>query len=937
MSLSANTTLAHYTIISKIGEGGMGEVYLAQDTKLDRKVALKILPTDLASHHDRMERFMREAKSAAALNHPNIAHIYEIGEHDGISFIAMEFIDGRTLRELIHERKTDLTKLLRYLQHAAEGLAKAHATGIVHRDLKPDNIMITRDGHVKVLDFGLAKLTEGQGDGETRGQGDEGDTLIAPPPRFPASASFTSPGMILGTSGYMSPEQAQGKTKEVDHRSDIFAFGCILFEAATGHKAFKGADLVDTLNKIIREPVTPILDLNPAAPADLQRIVRRCLAKDADDRYQTIKDVAIELKEVRQDIKDAGSNTPLVPSAQFEKAMTTAEDKSFQTAEASSPSTRASSAEYVISEIKRYRKSFVFLFALLVAGAIALAFWFFISGKQKKIASKFLSPRITQMTSGESTIHAAISPDGKYMAHVETTVGQQSLWVKQVTAANDVQVVPPMTGGYYGVTFSNDGTELYYVFDGNGTRILYRIPVLGGTPTQLLTNVDGAVSFSPDGKQLAFIRGDYSSKGESSLLIANSDGSGEHTLVAKKPPESFSPLYFTGPSWSPDGKLIAASLMNYEGGAHVDLMIYRVSDGQGTKLNRERFPYMGRVQWLPDSSGLLVIAGDLGRRQVPIHYISYPAGEMRGVTADLNGYRDLSLTTDGSKLLTVQMSARFTLWTMPTNDYLHVTQIAGSRVANSNVAFLRDGGLIFTATENSLPDIWTMNVDGSNRKRLTENAGDNFDASLSPDGRYIVFSSSRSGNANIWRMDSNGTNQVRLTKGFAEDLPTVSSDGKWVVYESSDPGNPGIWKVSIDGGEASLITDKGYNTSAVSPDGKLIASLYFPGPGETRQQIAIFPFEGGAPIKTFEIQNTISTTVLPSIRWSGDGRSILYVSTLKSVSNIWSQPVDGSTPKQITDFKDSLIVSFDISADGKLMLLARGVLIRNAVLISESP
>jgi len=574
---------------------------------------------------------------------------------------------------------------------------------------------------------------------------------------------------------------------------------------------------------------------------------------------------------------------------------------------------------------------------LLVAGAVALAFWFFISGKQKKIASKFLSPRITQMTSGESTIHAAISPDGKYMAHVETTVGQQSLWVKQVTAANDVQVVPPMTGGYYGVTFSNDGTELYYVFDGNGTRILYRIPVLGGTPTQLLTNVDGAVSFSPDGKQLAFIRGDYSSKGESSLLIANSDGSGEHTLVAKKPPESFSPLYFTGPSWSPDGKLIAASLMNYEGGAHVDLMIYRVSDGQGTKLNRERFPYMGRVQWLPDSSGLLVIAGDLGRRQVPIHYISYPAGEMRGVTADLNGYRDLSLTTDGSKLLTVQMSARFTLWTMPTNDYLHVTQIAGSRVANSNVAFLRDGGLIFTATENSLPDIWTMNVDGSNRKRLTENAGDNFDASLSPDGRYIVFSSSRSGNANIWRMDSNGTNQVRLTKGFAEDLPTVSSDGKWVVYESSDPGNPGIWKVSIDGGEASLITDKGYNTSAVSPDGKLIASLYFPGPGETRQQIAIFPFEGGAPIKTFEIQNTISTTVLPSIRWSGDGRSILYVSTLKSVSNIWSQPVDGSTPKQITDFKDSLIVSFDISADGKLMLLARGVLIRNAVLISESP
>jgi WD40 repeat protein len=211
-----------------------------------------------------------------------------------------------------------------------------------------------------------------------------------------------------------------------------------------------------------------------------------------------------------------------------------------------------------------------------------------------------------------------------------------------------------MTGGYYGVTFSTTAPS-FITFLMDRRRSLYRVPVLGGTPVKLLTNVDGSVSFSPDGKQIAFIRGDYSSKGESSLLIANSDGSGEHTLVAKKPPESFSPLYFTGPSWSPDGKLIAASLMNYEGGAHVDLMIYRVSDAQGTKLNRERFPYMGRVQWLPDSSGLLVIAGDLGRRQVPIHYISYPAGEMRGVTADLNGYRDLSLTADGSKLLTVQM------------------------------------------------------------------------------------------------------------------------------------------------------------------------------------------------------------------------------------------------------------------------------------------
>src|SRR4051812_4337151 len=239
--LTTSTALSHYRIVSKIGAGGMGEVYLAQDTKLDRKVALKILPADMASNLDRMERFIREAKSTAALSHPNIAQIFEIGEQNGTHYIAMEFLEGVTLRDKIYREKTELRKLLRYLQHVAEGLAKAHAMGIVHRDLKPDNIMITRDGHAKVLDFGLAKLIEGQGDGETLRHGDEGETLIATSPRPPLSPSATSSGFILGTVGYMSPEQA--KAKPVDQRSDIFSFGCVLYEVATGRKPFAGDSL----------------------------------------------------------------------------------------------------------------------------------------------------------------------------------------------------------------------------------------------------------------------------------------------------------------------------------------------------------------------------------------------------------------------------------------------------------------------------------------------------------------------------------------------------------------------------------------------------------------------------------------------------------------------------------------------------------------------
>src|SRR5207249_6523088 len=246
-------------------------------------------PAEVASNRDRMERFTREAKSAAALNHPNIAHMYEIGQSEGTHYIAMEFIDGATLREKIHHEQTDLRKLSRYLQHVAEGLAKAHAAGIVHRDLKPDNIMITGDGHAKILDFGLAKLIE-QRPPATSAQGSsEVDTAMMP--------QHSTPGTVIGTVGYMSPEQAQGKTEEIDHRSDIFSFGCILYEAATRKRAFAGKDALDSLHKIVHAPTPQIKDFNVSVPDELQRIVRRCLAKEPDKRYQSIKEVAIELEE----------------------------------------------------------------------------------------------------------------------------------------------------------------------------------------------------------------------------------------------------------------------------------------------------------------------------------------------------------------------------------------------------------------------------------------------------------------------------------------------------------------------------------------------------------------------------------------------------------------------------------------------------------------
>ncbi len=362
MSLPSGTCLGRYEIRSKLGAGGMGEVYLAQDTKLDRKVALKILPFEVASHRDRMGRFVREAKSAASLNHPNIAQVHEIGEHEGVHFIVMEFIDGVTLREKIHREQTELTKLLRYLQQAAEGLSKAHAAGVVHRDLKPDNIMITCDGFAKVLDFGLAKLSEPRTVGVATGS--EAATRKA----------LTNAGVVIGTVGYMSPEQAQGRTDEIDQRSDIFSFGCILFEAVTGHKAFDGKDAIDTLNKIIREPVPPISDFRSDAPNHLQRIVRRCLAKDREDRYQTIKDVAIELRELRRDLEGAGVDTTVPPARSETTADTGAEiGGGAQTGSApGSITVPVSSVEYLVTSIKRHKLAAIIVLAALMLSGVAL-------------------------------------------------------------------------------------------------------------------------------------------------------------------------------------------------------------------------------------------------------------------------------------------------------------------------------------------------------------------------------------------------------------------------------------------------------------------------------------------------------------------------------------------------------------------------------------
>src|SRR3989441_4750882 len=786
MALAPGTKLGRYEIRAKIGEGGMGEVYLAQDTKLDRGVALKILPAEVASNRSRMERFVREAKSAAALNHPYIAQIFEIGEHDGTHFIAMEFIDGVTLGEMIHRDQASLEKLLKYLIQVAEGLTKAHAAGIVHRDLKPDNIMITHDGHAKILDFGLAKLVE--------------------PPQLSGSGSsevataiiqrHSTPGAVLGTVGYMSPEQAQGKIDEIDHRSDIFSFGCILFEAATRRKAFEGKDTLDSLHNIVHAPTPQIKDLNPVPPDDLQRIVRRCLAKDPDKRYQSIKDVAIEVEELRQELQGSSDFHDSVHHTAGSAASTPsgyilAQGPAITTSIPSeSSSSRGSSAEYIIQKVKRNKKTILAGFALLVLAGVAFAIYQY-ALKPKSAPAHFGRVKLTRITTEGNPQGVAVSPDGKYIAYTLLAAGRYSLWTKHLATDSRVQIVAPakataMTPHF----FSHDGGYVFYSQqdEKNPQGALFQVAVLGGASKKVLTRVDSTIALSPDGKQLAFLRFHHgASKEQSELWLANADGTNDRRLRALSEPEFFNGY---GVAWSPDAKLIAVDYGSEEGGDYMTVTAVAVADGTSKVITTQRWAGVGRVAWFGDGSGIAVVARESASDDLQIWQVSYPEGAARRITNDLNSYGvfSLTLTADSRTLVALHLETTADIWIAPDGDARRARAVTSRKgVQDRGCEWTPDGHVVFTSNVGGGNRLWLMNADGTGQKPLTD-AGDLAgEAQVSPDGRYIFFTSRRSMTRQVWRMDIDGSHQKQLTEGAGVPHFSLTPDGGWVKCGTPAP------------------------------------------------------------------------------------------------------------------------------------------------------
>ena len=906
--MEERSSLAHYRILSKIGAGGMGEVYAAQDTKLDRKVALKVLPLELATNRVRMERFIREAKSAAALSHPNIAQIFEIGEHDGTHFIAMEFIDGVTLREKIHREHTALWKLLRHLQHVAEGLAKAHAAGIVHRDLKPDNIMITHDGHAKILDFGLAKLIESTTPRpESSEELSQAPTAMLPP-------QYSTPGVIMGTVGYMSPEQAQGRINEIDHRSDIFSFGCVLFEAVARRKPFEGKDTLDSLHNTAYAATPNVKEWNPDAPDDLQRIIRRCLAKDPDRRYQSIKEVAIELEELWQELRTSSDREPSQESSSSSMPVLSSDTRKsaeVPTATGSIPAaSTVSSSEFIAAKIRTHKKAFVIgLVAAVVLVAVGIVKLIGVGFGLARLTNKdsvAINPLqkmkfMTVAVSG-NVDHSFISPDGRVMALIIREKGKSSLRLRQVRGTVEREIVPPLDGYFLGgVTFSPDVNNIYYVLGSSSTslfRRLYRVSVLGGDPQKLVDDIDTPVCVSPDSKRLAFRRHLPQSR-EDTMVVTNENGSGEQVIASRK-----IPAIFGKPKWSPNAQFIAYPVISKdEGGEYTILEATNPSDRSTTPITSTRWYWVSSIEWLPESNGLVVTGKP---RSAPadhkgqIWYVPFPEGEPVKITNDANEYWGLSLTSDARTALVRQTDVSSNIWIMPGNDFGSARQITNSTGEIGALSWTPDGKIVYSsAGTGQFHDLWLMNADGTGSRQLTFTP-DRHEVSpaLSPDGRQVVYITILESIRSIWRMNMDGSGSTELVHNVdSEAEPHVSRDGKWVYYNSRDETSDRAFRrVSLNGGQPEIVREK--TTCRLSPDDKSFLCAYRDAAPEALAKLLVVSAESGDVIRTLNWPEGSN-----GFFWSPDSQALDYIAEREGQANIWRLPLNGGKEQKLTDWQ----------------------------------
>lgn len=868
-----------YRILRSLGAGGMGHVYLALDTRLGRHTALKFLSHDLFANQEMLERLEYEARTASALNHPNILTIYEIGEHEGDLFVASEFIEGITLRKAIERRLIDTRMAIGVARQVVSALMAAHAAGVVHRDLKPANIMIRPDGYIKIIDFGLAKVTGESSLGRLK------------------NAGWTIPGAVMGTVDYMSPEQARGD--EVDARSDLWTLGVVLFEMLSNQRPFDGETDSHVIVAILDRPAPPLPNV-ASLPRGIAQIVQRALMKDPARRYQSAQEMLADLERI-----DA-------PASRRRAAFFTASSR--------------------VRKFRFHRSAWAALFGF-IAIAAASTWWWRFNGKEKFFEPDwFRVDSVRQLTFTGRTLESAISPDGKYLAFVAADPGgMQSLHLKQIDQPSDEVRIPSRAVEYIGLTFSPDSRTIYEVEREHGSKLgrLFTVPLVGDRASNpLVEDIDGPVTFSPSGDHFAFVRFNPLAPGarHGSSSIEIYDGPGRVAPLLTTPETLFRQL-----AWSGDGRNIAAITDDSSGNSDkLSLSLYHLNGGKSLRPLPD-WKYAGRLAWAGSNGSIILTAsahGEAANRQ-QLRELSIETAKTNDITKDLAGYSDVTLTADGKRLAAIKHDARAYLWISDRRNWLHGTIApAESQDTDSSLDWIDNGRIVLTSRRTGYPNLAVFDLANQKISEVTNEPSVEQQATVIPGTSLIVFSSNRSGGTHLWSYDTRSNRYTQLTFGNSyDDTPDALPDGRSIVYTAWSGRTPFLRKVNVSGGPSDPIGNYPAKTPQVSPDGKYVACNVQK--DAAHWFVAVVPIDGRGEPRAIPGAGT-------PFRWAPQGNALVATLTDASgAANLWRIGLNGKPGEQLTTFEGDSILAFAWSPAGDRLACLRAALGSDAVLMTR--